>query len=209
MTASDSGGETLYTLSAAAERLNVHPTTLRRWANNGDVRVVLTPGGHRRFPDSEIQRLLSQTDASTPPSASNNPALMDRALETTRRELDHQPDPQWLQQLDDEERATRRQTGRRLLGLLMQYISCEDGSDLLNEARGIGRQYAIESKKGGISLSDAMNATLFFRDNIVESALLLPESAQNRPAENRRLLRRMNEFLNAIQLAIAEEYDRR
>ena len=37
------------TLSEAAEQLGVHPTTLRRWADNGDIPVSVTPGGHRRF----------------------------------------------------------------------------------------------------------------------------------------------------------------
>jgi len=39
----------LLRLSQAAQLVCVHPETLRRWADNGKVRFVRTPGGERRF----------------------------------------------------------------------------------------------------------------------------------------------------------------
>ena len=44
------------TLSQAARFLDVHPTTLRRWANNGDLPAMVTPGGHRRFAAIDLAR---------------------------------------------------------------------------------------------------------------------------------------------------------
>ena len=38
-------GADLLTLSDAAALLGVHPATLRRWADQGDVLVMVTPGG--------------------------------------------------------------------------------------------------------------------------------------------------------------------
>ena len=58
-----------------------------------------------------------------------------------------------------------------------------------------------------MSLSVALHATMFFRDNIVESAIMLPEAARARTTANRRLLRRINTFLNTIQLAVTEAYE--
>ena len=49
MTDSTPETERWLTLSQAAQELGVHLTTLRRWADNGDIPVMLTPGGHRRF----------------------------------------------------------------------------------------------------------------------------------------------------------------
>ena len=46
--------ENWLTLTQAAKRLNVHPTTLRRWTNNGEIPFMLTPGGHRRFAESAL-----------------------------------------------------------------------------------------------------------------------------------------------------------
>ena len=43
----------------AAALLHVSPQTVSRWASQGRLRHVVTLGGHRRFPKSEIQRLAS------------------------------------------------------------------------------------------------------------------------------------------------------
>ena len=50
----DSEVENWLPLGQAANRLGVHPTTLRRWADKGDIPFFLTPGGHRRFAVSDL-----------------------------------------------------------------------------------------------------------------------------------------------------------
>lgn len=42
-------------LSEAAAYLYVHPDTLRRWADQGKVRCVRTPGGERRFAIADLE----------------------------------------------------------------------------------------------------------------------------------------------------------
>jgi len=43
--------------AAAAELLGVTVPTLREWEAKGKLKVVRTPGNHRRIPRSEIDRL--------------------------------------------------------------------------------------------------------------------------------------------------------
>ena len=50
----------LLTVRAAAERLGVAYSTLKRWVHTGHVRTIRTEGGHHRVPDAEIDRLLAQ-----------------------------------------------------------------------------------------------------------------------------------------------------
>ncbi len=50
--------ERLLTLKEASRRLGVHPNTLRKWDREGKIRVVRTVGGHRRIPESEVERLM-------------------------------------------------------------------------------------------------------------------------------------------------------
>jgi excisionase family DNA binding protein len=50
-----------YPLRKAAEILGVHPVTLRRWEKEGKIRCIRTPSGQRRFPRSEVLRLLGET----------------------------------------------------------------------------------------------------------------------------------------------------
>ncbi len=198
----------LLTLTEAANRLGVHPATLRRWSDKGQIAVVVTPGGHRRFPVSEIERLAAKR--SLGPSEALPQRFADAALTHTREEIAELGDERWLTSMNDEERAAKRELGRRLMGLMMQYIASEDDehqSSLLEEAEAIGTQYGQDLHTAGLPLTDALQATMFFRDNIVESAVMLPSSVRQRPESNKRLLRRINEFLNAMQLAIATAYD--
>lgn len=51
----------LYGIERAAALLGVHPDTVRRWEHQGKIRVVRTPGGKRRIPESEIRRLRGET----------------------------------------------------------------------------------------------------------------------------------------------------
>ena len=50
----------LHTVRAAAERLGVAYSTLKRWVHSGHVRTTRTEGGHHRISDNEIDRLLAR-----------------------------------------------------------------------------------------------------------------------------------------------------
>jgi len=95
------------------------------------------------------------------------------------------------------------------MGLTLQYVSAEDGAHLLEEARSLGADYGKLSQAAGVSLSDALQAALFFRDKLLEATLELSETAPVRPSDSSRLVRRLNALLNAVQLAIAEVYEGR
>jgi molybdopterin-binding protein len=48
------------TIRAAAERLGVGYSTLKRWVLNGTVRTTRTEGGHHRVTEAEVERLFSR-----------------------------------------------------------------------------------------------------------------------------------------------------
>jgi len=50
----------LLTARAAADRLGVGYSTLKRWVRSGRVRTTRTEGGHHRVAESEIDRLLAR-----------------------------------------------------------------------------------------------------------------------------------------------------
>jgi molybdopterin-binding protein len=67
----------LVTVRAAAERLGVAYSTLKRWVHNGQVRTVRTEGGHHRVAESEIDRLMARQQ---PSGARVRPAGPDEAI---------------------------------------------------------------------------------------------------------------------------------
>ena len=50
----------LLTVRAAAERLGVGYSTLKRWIGDGRVRTTRTAGGHHRIAEAEIDRLTAR-----------------------------------------------------------------------------------------------------------------------------------------------------
>ena len=67
----------LLTVRAAAERLGVAYSTLKRWVHTGQVRTTRTEGGHHRVAESEIERLLArhQPESKRRPVASADESL--------------------------------------------------------------------------------------------------------------------------------------
>lgn len=51
-------GDRLLTPGEVGAAFRVSPTTATRWAAAGRIGSVLTPGGHRRFRESEVRALL-------------------------------------------------------------------------------------------------------------------------------------------------------
>jgi len=195
------------TISEAAEVLGVHPTTLRRWADQGKVEFRLTAGGHRRFAVTALDGVLSSRRKLRVVGGLEQ-QWADRALEQTRRELSLPASPhEWRIVLSAQDREAFRKLSRRMLGLLMQYISLgEGGEGLLQEGERVGRTYASHALQLGIGLSDLLWVLFFFRDNMIDSALEIPQMADLRPEANQRIVRRMNDLLNTVQVAIVNAY---
>ena len=201
------GNERWLSLGQAAKQLSIHPTTLRRWADNGDIPVMLTPGGHRRFAASDVAHFAHERRRRRR-TRDIEQIWAERAVVQTRREIVVHRDDPWLSSFDNEARARSRLMGQQLIGLMMQYLSAEDdGQNIVQEARQIGRQYGHHALEAGMSLTEALQISIFFRDALVESALQLPANVRIRPEANVRLLRRINTLLNTVHLAVAEVYD--
>lgn len=200
------GSEQWLSLSQAAEMLNIHPTTMRRWADDGEIAVMLTPGGHRRFALSDIEQFAEDRHGIRRPAGIEQ-VWAEKALTVTRKEIVAHQDDQWLARLDEESRAQNRTMGRQLMALTLQYISNGEDEKLLEEARRMGSKYGRYCQSINMPLTDALQAAIFFRDMMVETALQLPENVRIKPEANLRLLRRINTLLNSIHLAIAETYE--
>jgi excisionase family DNA binding protein len=51
--------EQLLTPGEVASLFRVDPKTVTRWATSGRIGSIRTPGGHRRFRESEVRSLLA------------------------------------------------------------------------------------------------------------------------------------------------------
>ncbi len=194
-------------LHDAAQRLGVHETTLRRWADTGEVPVMITPGGHRRFSAAGLDRFAEERRRLRV-VASIEQVWAERVLQQTRQALQAQHSDIWLSAYDEAERAHKRELGQRLLKVLLQYLSQHESDEkTLDEARAIGREHAINGRQRGMSLIDTLKIVLFFRDMMFDVTLSLPEVAQVKAEASAQMLRRIGKMLSAVELAVAEGYE--
>ena len=59
VTTQTSNNERLLTPGEVATLFRVDPKTVTRWASAGRIGSIRTPGGHRRFRESEVRTMLA------------------------------------------------------------------------------------------------------------------------------------------------------
>ncbi|MCU1592939.1 MAG: binding domain, excisionase family [Frankiales bacterium] len=62
----------LLTPGEVATLFRVDPKTVTRWASAGRIGSIRTPGGHRRFRESEVRALLRGEEAAVPAQPTAN-----------------------------------------------------------------------------------------------------------------------------------------
>ena len=192
-------------LRQASDLLGVHPATLRAWANQGRVASQRTVGGHRRFRRSELeQRTRSQRE----PSASVE-MLIHGALGRVRLTIE-QSDMPWLDRIDAADRAQHRDLGRRLLiDLAASLEPSADRAASLLKAQALGHDYAALSRQHSLSLTESVQAFLFFRDSMVDSLIQLAGLLEASTSASWQLAHRhLIEFTNAVLLGLIESYQK-
>lgn len=194
-------------IAHASKLLNVNESTLRRWADAGQVRTYRTPGGHRRFAHADLRSL---TTAVPHFSDADRGDLGELALARIRRRLQRprQVDISWYQQLDEEERLRLRMLGRRLVTLISDYVAKRTRKHrLIEEARGIGHEYGRELRQFGTRLHDALAAFMFFRRSLDETARQLFARNGLSTAETMDGLEQIADLADEVLLAITEAYE--
>jgi excisionase family DNA binding protein len=207
----DSGGATGHqwlTLSEASEFLGVHFTTLRSWADKGEIRVFRTPGGHRRFSIEDLRRFLEHRAgyAATP----NVNGLVEAAVGRVRQEIDRiaQAEKQWRYALNEEATAVRRQRGRELFALAISYVlKPRRRAKILENGRRLGQEYGREAARNGVGLVETGRAVQFFRSQLGH-AVHHEETADTPDADDMRIQHLINEFLDEVLYAVLDGYER-
>jgi excisionase family DNA binding protein len=193
-------------LANAAQFMGVHPATLRVWADRGRIVSQRTAGGHRRFSRADLDAWMAAHRASD----AGAQVLAQTALGRLRLEMERADAP-WLEGSDEETRRAYRELGRRLMQEIVRAVSAAEISGPVRDAaESIGQQYAALSLRRSLSLSQAVRAFLFFRDNIVDALVqmagaLEPVAAPSWQAVHHQLSAFLNEVLIALIRAYGEK----
>jgi excisionase family DNA binding protein len=196
------------TLSQAAELLGVHFTTLRRWADQGLIEHIRTPGGKRKFNRKSLEIFLSRYRY---PAISTNrfEEIQSKAILQTRQYLQNEVTrQQWFLHLDETKRQNMRIVGHRLIALMFQYCSRDtNGEAFLKEGELIAAEYGQFCKSIGLSLSECIQAFLFFRQPLLNSMHETGTLTGISDQEGHRLFQRLNYFLDRVLIGMVKEYE--
>ena len=194
------------TLGQACRALGVDESTLRRWADNGQVRVFRTPGGHRRFAESDIQELVSGRGQDGRPYRE----LGDLAVTRIRRQLHRRPvrEAVWYTTVTEESRERLRPLGRRLAAIAAEYLGRRTGrARLLGDARALGHEYGRELATSGLPLAQAMEAFIFFRRSLDDATKQAIQRRGLSAAEAMGACEQMTALADQVLLGLAEAYE--
>lgn len=181
-------------LDQAAKRLNVHPATLRDWADKGRIRAYRTPGGHRRFSENDIKSI------GTPPTPDLS-LLMHATVGQTRiaTSSGRLATESWYANFDDAAKGRQRELGMDLVQLLVSFLT-DSERDWSTEIAELGHRYAHLARDARLSVGDAMRAFHLF-EGIVRSSV--DEMSAARVARGD-LEQSVSWFLNEVRVAMVE-----
>lgn len=196
-------------LQAASRMLGVHPSTLRQWADSAKIPTVRTPGGHRRFAESDVRALLEPE----PLQPAGVQLLVQSALGRTRLEVSggKVSEQDWYQRFDETDKAEHRELGRKLLALVVQYLTQPaDRVNTLEEARGLGRSYGERSLVNKLTLTQSVRAFLYFHDFLADGVIQMSETmGQKVNVDLINTYQQINAFTDEVMLAMLEVYEKR
>ena len=127
------------TLGAASAQLGVSESTIRRWADVGEIRSYRTHGGHRRILEEDLLAIVANAGVAA-------------AARDTDRILDH------FTTMSPEAIDRLRLLGRQVVDLFARYIASDSKKERFTEdARTIGREYgrSLVSEKVGLTAAVA------------------------------------------------------
>lgn len=195
-------------LGEAAELLGVHPATVRAWADRGELPMQRTAGGHRRFRRADVTARAAAQDRNQVTAVS---IIIQSMLGRARLELAEGAlhDLAWYRSLGDDARQLHRDLGRRLLRLVVEYISANLTDEAgIAAAQVIGRDYANLGRANGLTLVETTRAYLFFREFLSQTIYDMSETAGTQSPTDWRWIRRQIIFLtNEVLLSLIGAYE--
>ena len=192
----------------ACEILGVNQSTLRTWTDSGRVPVFLTPGGHRRYREADLRAFLD-SGATGPTVEPLSAALLasHQRYEMVARQALASP---WFQHFDGDALRQFRLLGTSMLNLLTTYLvsaSQAERDHALSRGRELASEYGAMATRLGLSLADATEAFLLFRNPVLETVYqwLGAQSPPSRQASE--MLGRVNQFMDQVLVVMTAAHE--
>lgn len=194
----------------ASALLGINQSTLRAWTDSGRLPVFMTPGGHRRYRESDLRAMAEgrHPQVEAPTFGSMLIASREKFEVVARRTWG---ESSWYQTIDDASRRQFRVLGTSLLALLGAFVggnSKRDRDRTLARTREVAIQYGEFAASLGLSLVEATEAFIVFRSPVLDVAMKWIENQHEPVATVAETLSRVNSFMDHVLLAMSSAHER-
>lgn len=193
------------TINAACKLIGVDQSTLRRWSDAGKVPVFRTPGGHRRYSEETLRRLVGDGAREVQPLPDDAPSPAERANGIDEDRLITARERRWYRALSQATLDELRRYSRQLNDLACRYVAAQSGSAdrarVLGEARQIGDAYGRVSATSGLSPSESVEAFLYFRTPVIRSAIVMTDDVSMPARRAMHIQVELGQFLDDVLIA--------
>ena len=197
------------TVTEASTLLGVHPATLRRWADAGNIQCFRTPGGHRRFSAQDLKAWTQRTEHLV--VSADTEIVIQEAISFTKREMavKRVSEEAWYTAFDPKgDRQQLRDSGRRMFWLALQYLVRARSRELiLHDGRRLGAGVGEQAALRGVSLEDTMRAFFFFRESLLHATQTGPMDAGQAGDLDGHVHRELRHFMDDVMYACLAGYD--
>ena len=167
-------------LGRASKLLGVSHSTVRRWADAGEVRSYRTSGGHRRILAEDVRQFMTQNSQTA--GTSDTDRISELAVGRVKRRLSRRRQSHEMDVFAGLEKATRerlRFIGRQLVDLFARFVSSRTRPErFIDDARSIGGEYGRTLVAASVTLTDAVTTFNALRRSLEETAAQLASEAQ-------------------------------
>ncbi len=167
-------------LGRASKLLGVSHSTVRRWADAGEVRSYRTSGGHRRILAEDVRQFMTQNSQAA--GTSDTDRISELAVGRVKRRLSRRRQSHEMDVFAGLEKATRerlRFIGRQLVDLFARFVSSRTRPErFIDDARSIGGEYGRTLVAASVTLTDAVTTFNALRRSLEETAAQLASEAQ-------------------------------
>jgi excisionase family DNA binding protein len=197
------------TLGAASVLLGVSESTIRRWADAGEVRSYRTNGGHRRILEEDLRHIVAGTGGVR---GSDTDRISDIATARVKRRLNRGRQTHTgsvLEGLPPEVRERLRLMGRQLVDLFARSISSSTKRErFVEDARTIGREYGRTLVSSGIGLTMAVATFNSLRRSVEEAASQIASESALPSDEAVEAIESILQLADVVLEGMAEVYER-
>jgi len=196
----------MLSIRQASQMLGVSEPTLRQWTDEGKIKAFVTPGGHRRYSESELRHFMG--DHSRVHGIRDLVARIELApaqeVQIAQTHFSHMP---WYNNLDGESRIRLAELGRRMHRIVISHVSSpRKRIETIESAREVGREFGAHLVRIGLSLTDSLEAFLLHRSPLVHAATDLLKGRETLNEQAAEAVPLVTEIIDAALISLVEAY---